>query len=176
MYLVMRWYSHIGRLGFWFPSCLYKQQIKRHVKLNDFNPLLRFETSSIRVSWRKLGLHRASPSLRDFPSSFASLQRRPLSGPPFCFPKNSFLLLDRKSTRLNSSHLVISYAVFCLKKKMNHTSVPCTIILTRIFTDLPTAVTPLIAPLDVRRVLVSDFRLDTFVMSFKQPYALTFFG
>src|SRR5256885_11888927 len=28
--------------------------------------------------------------------------------------------LDRKSTRLNSSHLVISYAVFCLQKK-NHT-------------------------------------------------------
>src|SRR5256885_10928078 len=26
-------------------------------------------------------------------------------------------LSDRKSTRLNSSHLVISYAVFCLKKK-----------------------------------------------------------
>src|SRR5256885_10278404 len=30
--------------------------------------------------------------------------------------------LDRKSTRLNSSHLVISYAVFCLKKKKNHDS------------------------------------------------------
>src|SRR2546426_11844876 len=29
-------------------------------------------------------------------------------------------VLDRKSTRLNSSHLVISYAVFCLKKKKNH--------------------------------------------------------
>src|SRR2546426_3182488 len=28
--------------------------------------------------------------------------------------------LDRKSTRLNSSHLVISYAVFCLKKKKKH--------------------------------------------------------
>src|SRR5256885_12557742 len=27
---------------------------------------------------------------------------------------------DRKSTRLNSSHLVISYAVFCLKKKKLH--------------------------------------------------------
>src|SRR2546426_4731038 len=26
-------------------------------------------------------------------------------------------VVDRKSTRLNSSHLVISYAVFCLKKK-----------------------------------------------------------
>src|SRR5205814_4838217 len=30
--------------------------------------------------------------------------------------------LDRKSTRLNSSHLGISYAVFCLKKKNTHTS------------------------------------------------------
>src|SRR5438034_6585783 len=28
-----------------------------------------------------------------------------------------FSALDRKSTRLNSSHTVISYAVFCLKKK-----------------------------------------------------------
>src|ERR1035441_10805177 len=28
--------------------------------------------------------------------------------------------LDRKSTRLNSSHLGISYAVFCLKKKLTH--------------------------------------------------------
>src|SRR5688500_4817060 len=31
-------------------------------------------------------------------------------------PKHPFYV-DRKSTRLNSSHLVISYAVFCLKKK-----------------------------------------------------------
>src|SRR5256885_9124461 len=29
---------------------------------------------------------------------------------------------DRKSTRLNSSHLVISYAVFCLKKKQHNAS------------------------------------------------------
>src|SRR5688500_19479403 len=32
---------------------------------------------------------------------------------------------DRKSTRLNSSHLVISYAVFCLKKKKNITYKEC---------------------------------------------------
>src|SRR3712207_7132716 len=31
-------------------------------------------------------------------------------------------VLDRKSTRLNSSHANISYAVFCLKKKKKHTS------------------------------------------------------
>src|SRR2546426_1815216 len=30
------------------------------------------------------------------------------------------VITDRKSTRLNSSHLVISYAVFCLKKKKNN--------------------------------------------------------
>src|SRR5256885_12984222 len=32
-------------------------------------------------------------------------------------PLNPMESRDRKSTRLNSSHLVISYAVFCLKKK-----------------------------------------------------------
>src|SRR5690348_17529047 len=31
--------------------------------------------------------------------------------------QNEFVSLDRKSTRLNSSHPSISYAVFCLKKK-----------------------------------------------------------
>src|SRR5436309_12409417 len=31
----------------------------------------------------------------------------------------ALMLLDRKSTRLNSSHVKISYAVFCLKKKKN---------------------------------------------------------
>src|SRR2546426_3697740 len=38
---------------------------------------------------------------KDTPAADAALRKR----------------LDRKSTRLNSSHLVISYAVFCLKKK-----------------------------------------------------------
>src|SRR5258708_25743550 len=32
-------------------------------------------------------------------------------------PYRSLNLIDRKSTRLNSSHQIISYAVFCLKKK-----------------------------------------------------------
>src|SRR5256885_9749404 len=34
---------------------------------------------------------------------------------------------DRKSTRLNSSHLVISYAVFCLKKKNDKLKAPTTL-------------------------------------------------
>ena len=36
-------------------------------------------------------------------------------------PQEEFGVKDRKSTRLNSSHVVISYAVFCLKKKTKHT-------------------------------------------------------
>src|SRR5256885_13277984 len=39
-------------------------------------------------------------------------RRAPADGRGRCAP-------DRKSTRLNSSHLVISYAVFCLKKNNN---------------------------------------------------------
>src|SRR5256885_10296162 len=38
-------------------------------------------------------------------------------GRSFLHPKLQPQRRDRKSTRLNSSHLVISYAVFCLKKK-----------------------------------------------------------
>src|SRR5256885_10706396 len=44
------------------------------------------------------------------PSAGACTAREGQPGPQRCAG-------DRKSTRLNSSHLVISYAVFCLKKK-----------------------------------------------------------
>src|SRR5437870_5553810 len=40
-----------------------------------------------------------------------------LSLPFFVVASLAGFLLDRKSTRLNSSHVAISYAVFCLKKK-----------------------------------------------------------
>src|SRR5256885_13207947 len=45
-----------------------------------------------------------------------------MTSAPSAFRRSTFSLdclsvVDRKSTRLNSSHLVISYAVFCLKKK-----------------------------------------------------------
>src|SRR5256885_3811993 len=46
-------------------------------------------------------------------------ERRPAS----IIPANA---QDRKSTRLNSSHLVISYAVFCLKKKKEYSVIATT--------------------------------------------------
>src|SRR5574341_2219138 len=49
----------------------------------------------------------------------------PISARPCCFrpwprPSSRTMPTDRKSTRLNSSHQLISYAVFCLKKKKHH--------------------------------------------------------
>src|SRR5256885_4299742 len=41
--------------------------------------------------------------------------------PDMLISMNNLASTDRKSTRLNSSHLVISYAVFCLKKKKEYT-------------------------------------------------------
>src|SRR5690242_20895657 len=41
---------------------------------------------------------------------------------PFIFEDNQNVT-DRKSTRLNSSHMSISYAVFCLKKKKKYTNI-----------------------------------------------------
>src|SRR5258708_27644035 len=38
---------------------------------------------------------------------------------PVCLFRHIVAFGDRKSTRLNSSHQIISYAVFCLKKKKN---------------------------------------------------------
>src|SRR5256885_12483678 len=64
----------------------------------------------------------ASPSVFPDKAPESILQSTPVSQ---ASPSGSIKLLfsgkigarDRKSTRLNSSHLVISYAVFCLKKK-----------------------------------------------------------
>src|SRR5947199_5113948 len=56
-------------------------------------------------------------------SHFSNGSERPITGTRTVnieirlMPNNSRCQKDRKSTRLNSSHLGISYAVFCLKKK-----------------------------------------------------------
>src|SRR5690242_21094901 len=49
--------------------------------------------------------------------------------PEHADPYNNLMeVLDRKSTRLNSSHMSISYAVFCLKKKIAYSiSLPTTL-------------------------------------------------
>src|SRR2546429_5183163 len=72
-----------------------------------------------------LSLHDALPISALVPGDFAtcSMPRRLIKSPTF-FSISSCVKVccrDRKSTRLNSSHGYISYAVFCLKKK-KHTN------------------------------------------------------
>src|SRR5574340_1499848 len=66
----------------------------------ESNPQLSFATRM--EDWTSLGQHKRHP---EFPDVTRESRR------------NSRKTTDRKSTRLNSSHQKISYAVFCLKKK-----------------------------------------------------------
>src|SRR5256885_15834801 len=61
-----------------------------------------------------LSLHDALPI---YPILITAQTRSNLSEYPRANHEPGVMGSDRKSTRLNSSHLVISYAVFCLKKK-----------------------------------------------------------
>src|SRR5947209_9561892 len=99
-------------------------------RLNGLNTGSRFQTGS----------QTSLPAKNDlitfnFKQRHARLLRALQIGSQHCYPKFAFvqalrpecklfiarlaatLFLDRKSTRLNSSHANISYAVFCLKKK-----------------------------------------------------------
>src|SRR2546426_7755231 len=71
------------------------------LSLHDALPILRTATRASRTS--------------DAAGGWTSATSSPASRRGSCSLTRS--QVDRKSTRLNSSHLVISYAVFCLKKK-----------------------------------------------------------
>src|SRR5437879_10105555 len=68
-----------------------------------------------------LSLHDALPILRGSPGGFSRSSRSATN-------TARTPAIDRKSTRLNSSHRCISYAVFCLKKKKKNTK-PSTILI-----------------------------------------------
>src|SRR5437870_9639431 len=88
-----------------------------------------FFTDAATIEISTLSLHDALPICRDGPhgpshvlaagnitSRNACRDRR--CARPAWSAETEGLLGDRKSTRLNSSHVAISYAVFCLKKKI----------------------------------------------------------
>src|SRR5439155_24645526 len=81
------------------------------------------------------GEHDVGPVIHQFPDGVPELDARPgvETGGGLVEQKDPWLAdeagaqvqlaPDRKSTRLNSSHVAISYAVFCLKKKINSKSI-----------------------------------------------------
>src|SRR5690606_41365544 len=89
--------------------------------LFPYTTLFRSELVERRV--RHPGLSGSRPRCRPPPRPAARRcrSRVPAGGPPPCgSAKRAARAADRKSTRLNSSHVKISYAVFCLKKKKNN--------------------------------------------------------
>src|SRR5699024_12835776 len=77
---------------------------------SDLGPPVLPEEPATSVNLRACAAHRPV----DRPRSSSSSRRRPGPGLPRCAAQAR---RDRKSTRLNSSHVSISYAVFCLNKK-----------------------------------------------------------
>src|SRR5438132_2991628 len=75
--------------------------------------------------YRRRRPSRAAPPRRPSPRALSAGERGAvlalLHEPRFVDHAPAEVYADRKSTRLNSSHTVISYAVFCLKKKKKET-------------------------------------------------------
>src|SRR5207253_10785135 len=92
-----------------------------HIQLHPF-PTRRSSDLSLRSKAPKYHpalRHRRTISPRNGADSWHLSRRREST----CFPRTPEVTphrvsRDRKSTRLNSSHVAISYAVFCLKKKI----------------------------------------------------------
>src|SRR5256885_11155437 len=77
--------------------------------------------SEAQLDMRRLAV--LAPAVQDMRNLRVGKQRvvravRAVHGDDIGQPAAGVITADRKSTRLNSSHLVISYAVFCLKKTM----------------------------------------------------------
>src|SRR5256885_12146411 len=89
--------------------------------LFPYTTLFRSLNGLTNIVWREAN---AFDELRELERRDERFDTVVLDPPAFAKSKQSLVRalagykeIDRKSTRLNSSHLVISYAVFCLKKK-----------------------------------------------------------
>src|SRR2546427_9201757 len=82
--------------------------------LFPYTTLFRSDSNGLPI-FRGLG-SKEDPLVNSTPGANSQLQPGQATGSENGLP----LALDRKSTRLNSSHSQISYAVFCLKKKKKY--------------------------------------------------------
>src|SRR5690625_6907452 len=85
--------------GFRHLFAIYAQRTRMHPVIHILAPVGRFTLSDLILVVRKAQVRPAAMNIK-------------------CIAEGAFDIHgDRKSTRLNSSHVAISYAVFCLKKK-----------------------------------------------------------
>src|SRR2546430_11315505 len=87
------------------------------IELNNYSSFFFFFNDTATTEIYTLSLHDALPiSVQQAGRAVFAVHARPRV-PSTGVHWRSGLVVDRKSTRLNSSHSQISYAVFCLKKK-----------------------------------------------------------
>src|SRR3989442_15362025 len=100
------------------PSC---PHIRVHLHSPTFSCFFFFNDTATTEIYT-LSLHDALPIWKRIPllALRAAQTRAPMTAETPRPPDPPRLPRDRKSTRLNSSHVRISYAVFCLKKKKNY--------------------------------------------------------
>src|SRR6267142_772861 len=91
------------------------QQNERVQPRKEFREKAFFFNDTATTEIYTLSLHDALPISRPKPRTATT--RRPKKAPRTVYPPRRRESRDRKSTRLNSSHMSISYAVCCLKKK-----------------------------------------------------------
>src|SRR5690348_17761486 len=103
----------------------YDHHLITHISMSDpfcffFFLLIRRPPRSTLFPYTTLFRSMTSPLEADiFPPSLPLAETKSYMNPKGSLSDSCTTLLDRKSTRLNSSHPSISYAVFCLKKKTN---------------------------------------------------------
>src|SRR5207244_10967724 len=99
----------------------------------ELAPSDQVDAAAVRAVWCLLAVLGFEPSLTRCARDGAAIDPAATEPVPFsvadggalcarCAPAAGDAPRDRKSTRLNSSHQIISYAVFCLKKKIKNTS------------------------------------------------------
>src|SRR5690606_40895185 len=110
-----------------FARCVFYIPILRPPRATLFPYTTLFRSSRLVRDLRKLAeietlpLEEAVFDIRDLLTEAAALVQDADHGHRLTLRLPSAPDADRKSTRLNSSHVKISYAVFCLKKKNKHT-------------------------------------------------------
>src|SRR5688500_3084221 len=100
-------------LGY-FPQDMLRQYVERRIQsaLGPGSRISRMHVVPGRLSGEVYDLIIEGPTYR-----LTAPRARLVIAPGFLWGQSLQFRVDRKSTRLNSSHLVSSYAVFCLKKK-----------------------------------------------------------
>src|SRR5690554_1338876 len=111
------------RTSTWMKSYIFEEEVNRLKEVEE-NPILAFNKEFLR--WM-LSDGAGAVLLENEPKGKTPLKIEWMEGYSYAFELDTCMYAggeDRKSTRLNSSHVRISYAVFCLKKKTG----TCTVI------------------------------------------------